>query len=131
VRAATQVLPGPFPEPVQPGALDRWLDLWHTQELPAAGQLGGDVAASQQAVMANADEAFGQHVEQEAADKLVGRQPHHLGAVIVRIILPVERHLAVRQRQQRAWPWLFPVRRWIGVEPWLVQFGDQTVVAAK
>src|SRR5262249_41151361 len=36
-RAAIQILLAPFPESVEPGALDRWLDVWHTQELPAVG----------------------------------------------------------------------------------------------
>src|SRR5258707_14362849 len=58
------------------------------------------MAARQESVMANADEPFGQHMEEEPSDKLVRRQPHHLGTMVIRIILPAERHLAVLQRQQ-------------------------------
>jgi hypothetical protein len=45
--------------------------------------------------MANADEPLGQNVEQEPADELVRRQPHHLGPMVVGIILPAEEHLVV------------------------------------
>src|SRR5260221_11994440 len=90
----------PFAEPVEPGALDRWLDVWPTEELAAARPLGGDFAARQESKMANADEPFGQHMEEEPSDKLVGRQPHHLGTIGIGIILQAERHLAVLQRQQ-------------------------------
>ena len=75
--------------------VDRWLDVWRSQELSAASQMCGDVAACQESVMANADEPFGQHMQQDESDKLVGAQPHDLGTMIVGIILPVERDLAV------------------------------------
>jgi len=65
--AATQVFPGPVSDPVEPGALDRWWNVWHGQELAAAGQVRGHIAAGQESVMANADEPFGQDMEQAAA----------------------------------------------------------------
>jgi hypothetical protein len=39
-----------------------------------AGKLGVDVAGGEEAVMANLDEAFGQDVQDEATEKLLGRQ---------------------------------------------------------
>src|SRR5262249_45578686 len=97
---ATRVLPGPFAESIQQRALNRWLDVWRSQELSAACQVCGDVAACQESVMANTDEPLGQYVQQEASDKLVGAQPHDLGTMVVGIILPVERDLAILQREQ-------------------------------
>ena len=43
---------------------------------------------------------FRQHMEQEPADKFRRWQPHHLDAVVVRIIPPVEKHLVVFQGEQ-------------------------------
>jgi hypothetical protein len=70
-------------EPVQARALDWLLDVWHTQELPTAGQFGADVATGQESVMANADEPLGQNVEKEPSDELVRGQRHHLGTMAV------------------------------------------------
>ena len=50
--------------------------------------------------MANADEPLGQDVEQEPSDELVRGQPHHLGTMVVGIILPAEKHLVVLQGHQ-------------------------------
>lgn len=61
----------------------------------AAGQLLGAVAIGQHPKMADAHEAFGKHMEQETADKLLGVQGHDLGLIVTGIILPAERHLPI------------------------------------
>src|SRR5438046_2958178 len=48
------------------------------EQAPDPGDVGGPGAAGEQAVVADAVEAVGQHVEQEAADELVGRERHAL-----------------------------------------------------
>ena len=45
----------------------------HGEQLAGARDVGGAVAAGEQAVVADAMEALGQHVHQEAPDELVGR----------------------------------------------------------
>src|SRR6266446_4907736 len=53
-------------------------------------ELGGATAVAQEAVMANAMKACGQHVEQKAAEELVSGQRHHFALVVVAIIPPVK-----------------------------------------
>ena len=48
------------------------------KQLASAGQVGGALAVGEQAVVADAMEALGQDVDQEAADELVGGQRHRL-----------------------------------------------------
>jgi hypothetical protein len=59
------------------------------------GKLGGAACVRQEAEVANAAEAFWQHVEQEATHELVGFELHHLGLVVGAIILPAEANVAV------------------------------------
>ena len=47
--------------------------------------------------MADADEAFGQRVQQEAAQELIERQGHQLVFVVVRGIAPAKRDLVIGQ----------------------------------
>src|SRR5207302_1342767 len=54
------------------------------------------------AIVADAMEAFGQDVEQEAADELVGTKGHHLLLVVVAIILPAEADPALGKTDQAA-----------------------------
>ena len=51
-----------------------------TEQLACACDVGGTIAAGEQAVMADAVEAFGQHVGEESPDELVGVQCHRLPA---------------------------------------------------
>lgn len=46
------------------------------EQLPGPGDIGLVGGAGQQAVMADAMEAFGQHMSEEAADEFVWRQRH-------------------------------------------------------
>src|SRR3954449_12433745 len=68
---------------------------------PDPGDVGGPGAAGEQAVVADAVEAAGEHVKQEAADALVGRERHALNprasrrAVPGAVVLPAERHAAL------------------------------------
>ncbi len=50
-------------------------------------------AAREQAVVSNTMEARGQHMDEKAADELVGRQPHHFlpGRAIGAVVLVMER----------------------------------------
>src|SRR5689334_20824335 len=55
---------------------------------PDPGDVGGPGAAGEQAVVADAVEAVGEHVEQKAADELVGRERHALDPRVARRALP-------------------------------------------
>src|SRR5437773_6416243 len=66
------------------------------------GQLGGAPTVGEIAIVADAMEAFGQDVEQEAADELVGTKGHHLLLVVVAIILPAEADPALGKTDQAA-----------------------------
>ena len=48
-------------------------DHWGREQLAGAGDILGPFAAGEQPIVADAMEACGQHVHQEAADELVGR----------------------------------------------------------
>ena len=50
------------------------------EQLASACDVGGAVAVGEQAIVSDAMEALGQHVDQEATDELVGRQRHRLVA---------------------------------------------------
>jgi hypothetical protein len=52
----------------------------HGEEFTGAGDVVAAGAAGEQAVMANAVEAVGQHMDEEAADELAGRERHDLVA---------------------------------------------------
>ncbi len=60
-------------------------------------------AVGEEAEVADADQAGGQHVEQEAADELDRIEGHGLGAGMVRVVFPVEADLAVLQLMRRRW----------------------------
>jgi hypothetical protein len=47
--------------------------LYRTEQLKAKRQESGTSPVSQEAEVANADEAFGKHVQQEAAQELIER----------------------------------------------------------
>ena len=48
------------------------------------------MAVGEEAVVADAMEAVGQGVQQEAADELVGVERHDLGLAVMAIVLPAE-----------------------------------------
>ena len=62
----------------------RWLGLfrggWSGEQLARSRDVGGTIAAGKQPVAPNAMKALWQHMDQEATDKLVGRQRHRLVA---------------------------------------------------
>ena len=58
--------------------------------MPAERQTGSAKAVGQEAEVADADEAFGQHVQKEAAQELGRAQSHHALLVAVGVILPAE-----------------------------------------
>ena len=60
------------------------------------------VSVSQQAEVADLDEARGQDVEQEAADELDRIEGHDLGAVVVFGVAPAKAHLAVNEIEKSA-----------------------------
>ena len=57
-------------------------------------QLGSAVTTAQEAIMASASKALGEHVEQEAADEPLGAKGHHLLLAMMTVLFPSEGHLA-------------------------------------
>src|SRR5215212_6641124 len=78
------------------------------EQSPDPGDVGRPGAAGEQAVVADAVEAVGQDVQQEAADELVRREGHGLDpgaprrAVPGAVILPAERHAALVEGEEPA-----------------------------
>src|ERR1700757_5270921 len=62
------------------------------KQLTGACDVVGARAFGEQAVVADAVEAFGQHVDEEAADELVGGECHALVSIAARdaVVLPLE-----------------------------------------
>src|SRR5215471_19347264 len=73
-----------------------------TEQLACACDVGGTIAAGEQAVMADAVEAFGQDVGEESPNELVGVQCHCLPPFgsIDAVILPAESNAVVVCRDQ-------------------------------
>jgi len=65
------------------------------EQAPAEVELGGAMAIGEEAVVADAMEAVGEGMQQEAADELVDLQGHDLGLVVMAIIFPAEGDLIV------------------------------------
>ena len=60
----------------------------------------------EEAELADADQAGGQHVEQEAANELDRIQGHGLGAAVIGVVFPVEADAAIFQRcEAGGWRW--------------------------
>src|SRR3954452_3168485 len=78
------------------------------EQAPDPGDVGDPRSAGEEAVVADAVEAVGQDVKQEAADELVRREGHGLDprasrrAVSGAVILPAERHAAVVEGEEPA-----------------------------
>src|SRR5438309_12034947 len=66
----------------------------HVEQLTRLRDVVGASAVGEEAVVADAMEAAGQHVDQEAADELVDGKRHHLGPVapVGAVVLPPEGH---------------------------------------
>ncbi len=69
------------------------------KELPAARERLGATAIGEQAEVADALEAGGHDVEQEAAQEFLGRQCHDLRAMVIGVVAPTEVDDAVVQGQ--------------------------------
>jgi len=65
------------------------------EQTSAEIELGDAVAIGEKAVVADAVKAFGQSMQQESADELVGRQGHDLGLVVMAIVFPAKGDLIV------------------------------------
>jgi hypothetical protein len=72
----------------------------HSEQFPAALKLAGAVTVAEEAIISDAVKSVRQHMDQEAADKLLAVEGHRLLAVAVPVILPPKRNLAVVHRQQ-------------------------------
>src|SRR5438132_2613421 len=82
------------------GFAGRRLGLRHGEKLTATGKLLSSAATAQEAVVADALEAIGKDVKEEAADELVGAERHRLLPVAVAVILPAKTDLAVVDADQ-------------------------------
>ena len=81
------------------GAFGIWFEivlLRSCQQSAAQVEPGGAMAVGEEAVVADAMEAVGQRVQEEAADELVGVERHDLRLAAVAIISPAERDAIVR-----------------------------------
>ena len=65
-------------------------ELHRHQELPDDGESGPAASVGEKAIVADAVEAVGQAVQQEATDELVRIERHQPGRVAVTIIAPAE-----------------------------------------
>ena len=61
------------------------------QKLPAECELLCPVSIGEEAVVANTLKSFGQNVEQESTDELLGGECHGLATAVVAIVLPAKR----------------------------------------
>jgi len=65
-------------------------------------KLGSSAGVRQETEVPDAAESFRQYVEQEATDKLVGIERHHLGLVVRAIILPTKADATVLTAEEPA-----------------------------
>src|SRR5215472_11566186 len=86
------------------------LGLGHAEQLAAARQLLLAIAIAQEAVVADALEAIGQNMEQEAADEFLGGEGHRPPASPRRIVLPAEANLPSSMARRRL---LEMAMRWV------------------
>ena len=73
-----------------------------SSRLKQSGQQPGSLAVGEEAEVADADEAWWEQVQQEAAQELVDRQAHDALLVAVRGVAPAEADLAVGESDQPA-----------------------------
>ena len=96
-RTLEQIAPSQLLIPLTKPELRWWSRGGHAEQFSAAAQVLGPMPVAQKAVMANPLEAVGQDMQQEAPQKLVGRQRHQLLPVLVFVILVAEGDLPVFQ----------------------------------
>ena len=70
------------------------------QKLPAQCELLCPVSIGEEAVVANTLKSFGQNVEQEPTDELLGGECHGLVTAVVAIVLPAKLNLPVVEPEQ-------------------------------
>jgi hypothetical protein len=68
--------------------------------LKAKRQESGAAAVGEEAEVADANEAFGEQVQQEAAQKLIERQGHQLVFIVVSGIAPAKGDLVINERNE-------------------------------
>ncbi|HMH07922.1 MAG TPA: hypothetical protein VK579_14675 [Terriglobales bacterium] len=66
----------------------------------APWQQGGAPAVGEEAEVADADEALGEQVNEEAAQELIAREGHHFLLIVVGRVTPAKGNLAVRQSDE-------------------------------
>jgi len=66
----------------------------------APWQQGGAPSVGKEAEVADADEALGEQVKEEATQKLIAQQRHHFLPIVVGRVTPAKGNLAVRQCDQ-------------------------------
>ena len=78
--------------------------LRNTEQLTGSGDVLGPSAIGEQAIVADAVESAGQHVDEEAAYELVGGECHHLRALLLvgAVILPFESDRGIVERDETA-----------------------------
>ena len=72
------------------------------EKFAAKGELGGAMAVGHEAEMADAMEAVGQRMKQEAADELVGLELHDLCRAVLAVVLPGEGDMIVVEGDEPA-----------------------------
>lgn len=76
------------------------------EKFAAEGEFGGAVAVGHEAEMADAVETIGQRMKKEAANELVGLEPHDLCGAVLAIVLPVEGDVVVVEVDEPGcWRW--------------------------
>ena len=75
-----------------PGVVGLPRRLWNIEQLTGSGDVLGSAAIGEQAVMADAVEPAGQHVDEEAADEFIDGECHQLAPVVLfgAVVLPFE-----------------------------------------
>jgi len=71
-----------------------------TKKLAAAREVGGAMPIGEQPEMSNTHESARHDVHQESPQELSGVQRHFAWPVVVGIVLPKERHIAIVHRNQ-------------------------------
>src|SRR5437588_492840 len=98
-RTALDVDPGDAQHEVGHGLRRGRRHRWLRQQDATLGENGGAAAIGEQAEVANADEAVGDDVEQEATEKLVDVERHDLHAIGVSVVAPPKTDAAVREAE--------------------------------
>ena len=75
---------------------------WRLESAADERKLGGPAGVRQEPEVADAAEALRQNVKQKAADEFIGFERHHLGLVVVAIVLPTEADMAILAGEQPA-----------------------------